>query len=96
MHKALAEYASCALTALVWGGSHRERASSPLQKLVCAAAQVLATDGLWEVMSNAEVVAFVEAYRTVSHEAMSAADALSWEAHRRWNAGGEQVRRGLG
>lgn len=55
---------------------------------------MLATDGLWEVMSNAEVVAFVADYRLASHEAMSAADALSWEAQQRWKAGGEQVGRG--
>ena len=60
------------------------------------ATQVLATDGLWEVMSNAEVVAFVEDYRLASHEAMSAADALSWKAQQRWKAGAEQVRRKLG
>ncbi len=56
---------------------------------------MLATDGLWEVMSNADVVSFVEAYRLASHEAMSAADALSWETQQRWKAGGEQVRRVL-
>ena len=57
--------------------------------------QVLATDGLWEVMSNAEVVGFVEGYRRASHEAMSSADALSWEAQQRWKAGGSRVRRRL-
>ena len=57
-------------------------------------AQVLATDGLWEVMTNAEVVAFVEDYRLASHAAMSAADALSWEAQEaRWKAGRQQVQR---
>ncbi len=56
---------------------------------------MLATDGLWEVMSNAEVVSFVDSYRLASYEAMSAADALSWEAQQRWKAGGEQVGPGL-
>ena len=54
---------------------------------------MLATDGVWEVMSNAEVVAFVEDYRLSSHAAMSAADALSWEAQQRCRTAiGEQVR----
>jgi serine/threonine protein phosphatase PrpC len=53
--------------------------------------QVLGTDGVWDVMTNAEVVAFVEDYRSAPHAAMSAADALSWEAQQRWKAVGEQV-----
>ena len=36
---------------------------------------------------------YLDTYLLASHEAMSTADALTWEAQQRWKAVGEQVRR---
>lgn len=61
-------------------------------KCVRVRVQVLATAALWEVLSNAEVVAFVGTYCAAGHAELSAADALSWEAQQRLKARDAQVR----
>ena len=47
-------------------------------------AQVLATDGVWEVMDCDEVARFVGAWRERPWPGWSASDALSLEAQERW------------
>lgn len=59
---------------------------------MCVGVQVLATDAVWEVLSNAEAVAFVSTYCAAAHAELSAADALSWEAQQRLKALHTQVR----
>ena len=71
-----------------WDSTSSNMCIAPRPKKITLPTQVLGTDGVWDVMTNAEVVAFVEDYRSAPHAAMSAADALSWEAQQRWKAVG--------
>ncbi len=56
------------------------------------AAQVLASDGVWEVMSCQEVAHFVARWRKRPWDGWSAADALSLEAQERWKQLQPEVR----
>lgn len=56
-------------------------------------AQLLATDGLWDVMGSEEAVDFVERYKACRQEGLSCAEALTLEAQERWKAQNEEVRR---
>ena len=47
-------------------------------------AQVLATDGVWEVMECDEVARFVGAWRERPWPGWTASDALTLEAQERW------------
>lgn len=53
---------------------------------------MLGTDGLWDIMSNEEVVDFVQRYRNSPTE-LTCAEALTLEAQERWKARHEEVRR---
>ena len=55
---------------------------------------MLGTDGLWDVMSNAEVADFLQRYRHCRDADVSCAEALTLEAQERWKAMHEEVRRG--
>ena len=46
--------------------------------------QVLATDGVWEVMTAQEVVHFVQRWRKRPWQGWNASDALTLEAQERW------------
>ena len=54
--------------------------------------QVLATDGLWEVMDCQEVASFVVRYLQCSWPDWSIADALTLEAQERWKLLQQEVR----
>lgn len=54
--------------------------------------QVLASDGVWEVMSCAEVAHFVARWRKRPWVGWSAADALTLEAQERWKQLQPEVR----
>ncbi|KAK9815476.1 hypothetical protein WJX72_004351 [[Myrmecia] bisecta] len=47
---------------------------------------VLASNGVWEVFSEAELIHFVDSYRKQSCQGMTAAEALTLEAQERWKA----------
>lgn len=51
---------------------------------MCFPGQVLATDGVWEVMTCQEVVHFVQRWRKRPWIGWSASDALTLEAQERW------------
>ncbi len=51
---------------------------------VCLTSQVLATDGIWEVMTAQEVVHFVHRWRKRPWQGWNASDALTLEAQERW------------
>ena len=61
----------------------------------CALLQVLATDSLWDVFTDGEVLSFISSYCAAAYAEMSAADALAWEAQRRWRDCHAQVGPGL-
>ena len=52
---------------------------------------MLGTDGLWDIMSNEEVVDFIERYRNGRAQGLSCAEALTLEAQERWKARHEEV-----
>ncbi len=54
--------------------------------------QVLATDGVWEVMTAQEVVHFVQRWRKRPWQGWNASDALTLEAQERWKQLQEEVR----
>ena len=55
-------------------------------------AQVVATDGLWEVMKVEEVAQFVNAWRRRPWPGWNCADALTLEAQERWKLLQPEVR----
>ena len=57
---------------------------------------VFATDGVCDVMSNEEVVDFVERYKQSRDASMSCAEALTLEAQERWKARHNEVGAGCG
>ena len=54
--------------------------------------QVLASDGVWEVMTAQEVVHFVQRWRKRPWQGWNASDALTLEAQERWKQLQEEVR----
>lgn len=52
---------------------------------------VAATDGLWDVMTNEEVVDFVARYRAAPQDGVSCAEALTLEAQERWKEKHEEA-----
>jgi serine/threonine protein phosphatase PrpC len=54
--------------------------------------QILATDGLWDIMDNEEAADFVERYKGRRDAHVSCAEALTLEAQERWKALHEEVR----
>jgi serine/threonine protein phosphatase PrpC len=53
--------------------------------------QILATDGLWDIMQNEEAADFVERYRGARDRHVSCAEALTLEAQERWKALHDEV-----
>ena len=53
--------------------------------------QVLASDGVWEVMTAQEVVHFVQRWRKRPWQGWNASDALTLEAQERWKQLQEEV-----
>ena len=77
MHPLLASTRACYLRKV-----HNQNAS---------ASQVLATDGVWEVMTAQEVVHFVQRWRKRPWQGWNASDALTLEAQERWKQLQEEV-----
>ncbi len=59
--------------------------------LLGARPQILATDGLWDIMANEEAADFVERYRGQRDLHVSCAEALTLEAQERWKALHDEV-----
>jgi hypothetical protein len=55
-------------------------------------AQVLATDGVWDVMDNEEVISIVGRYMEAPRAGVSPASALTLEAMYRWKSRAGRVR----
>lgn len=66
--------------------------TAPGQVKLNMCTQVLATDGVWEVMTAQEVAHFVQRWRKRPWQGWNASDALTLEAQERWKQLQQEVR----
>ena len=90
---ALTVWSRCKSLPLPSGSLHRELCIERGWRL---GAQVLATDGVWEVMDCDNVARFVGAWRERPWPGWNASDALSLEAQERWKLLQPEVGHALG